>query len=229
MRNPLGRARGTHVSHPCQYACPVSTSVHLIVNPAAGGGRAGRAAAAVVDALARLMGLRCAARHPRPRPRARARAGGRARGGAAVTLGGDGLAGAAADALRGVPGAILGVLPGGPRQRPGARARHPADPARGVRGDRPRRPARCSTSASSTSAPSWGSRAAASTATPTGSPTTPLRGSAISCTPTARCARCGRWRPAHLEVELVPLRRARHASPATASAPPTRRPTAAAC
>ena len=31
----------------------------------------------------------------------------------AVTLGGDGLAGAAADALRAVPGAILGVLPGG--------------------------------------------------------------------------------------------------------------------
>ena len=31
----------------------------------------------------------------------------------AVTLGGDGLAGAVADALREVPGALLGVLPGG--------------------------------------------------------------------------------------------------------------------
>lgn len=113
MRNPLGRARGTHVSHPCQYACPVSTSVHLIVNPAAGGGRAGRAAAAVVDALG-THGLEVRRTDTRDLSHARELALEAARGEeTAVTLGGDGLAGAAADALRGVPGAVLGVLPGG--------------------------------------------------------------------------------------------------------------------
>ena len=75
---------------------------------------------------------------------------------------------------------------------------------------------------------SWGSLPSASTATPTASPTRRPRGSAGSCTPTARCARCcpgarqaSRWsstRPASAT-----------SSPATRSERATPRPTAAAC
>jgi YegS/Rv2252/BmrU family lipid kinase len=89
------------------------TSVCLIVNPAAGGGRAGRAATEVVAAL-RGHGLAVRREDTRDLDHARELALEAARGGElAVTLGGDGLAGAAADALRVVPGSILGVLPGG--------------------------------------------------------------------------------------------------------------------
>jgi YegS/Rv2252/BmrU family lipid kinase len=85
----------------------------LIVNPAAGGGRAGRVAPAVVEAL-EGHGLRVRREDTRDLPHARELALEAARRGeTAVTLGGDGLAGAVADALRGVPGALLGVLPGG--------------------------------------------------------------------------------------------------------------------
>jgi YegS/Rv2252/BmrU family lipid kinase len=91
----------------------VSAPVHLIVNPAAGGGRAGRAAQAVVDAL-EGYGLQVRRADTRDLHHARELALEAARDGAtAVTLGGDGLAGATADALRTVPGSILGVLPGG--------------------------------------------------------------------------------------------------------------------
>jgi YegS/Rv2252/BmrU family lipid kinase len=87
--------------------------VRLIVNPAAGGGRAGRAAPAVVSAL-RKHGLQVRCADTRDLPHARELALDAAHGGeTAVTLGGDGLVGAVADALRGVPGALLGVLPGG--------------------------------------------------------------------------------------------------------------------
>ncbi len=85
----------------------------LIVNPAAGGGRAGRAAPAVVRAL-EGHGLTVRREDTRDLPHARRLAQEAARGGeVAVALGGDGLAGALADALRDVPGALLGVLPGG--------------------------------------------------------------------------------------------------------------------
>jgi YegS/Rv2252/BmrU family lipid kinase len=88
-------------------------TVRLIVNPAAGGGRAGRAAPAVVRAL-RGHGLDVQRADTRDLPHARELALEAARcGQTAVTLGGDGLVGAAADALRSVPGALLGVLPGG--------------------------------------------------------------------------------------------------------------------
>jgi YegS/Rv2252/BmrU family lipid kinase len=91
----------------------VPAPVCLIVNPAAGGGRAGRAAPAVVDAL-RGHGLEVRRADTRDLPHARELALEAARAGeTAVTLGGDGLAGAVADVLRGVPGALLGVLPGG--------------------------------------------------------------------------------------------------------------------
>jgi YegS/Rv2252/BmrU family lipid kinase len=87
--------------------------VRLIVNPAAGGGRGGRAAPAVEDAL-RAYGLTVRREDTRDLDHARELALQAGHGGEiAVTLGGDGLAGAAADALRNVPGAVLGVLPGG--------------------------------------------------------------------------------------------------------------------
>ncbi len=87
--------------------------IRLIVNPAAGGGRAGRAAPAVVRAL-RGHGLEVRRDDTRDLHHARELALEAARGGETVViLGGDGLAGAAADAMRSVPGALLGVLPGG--------------------------------------------------------------------------------------------------------------------
>jgi YegS/Rv2252/BmrU family lipid kinase len=91
----------------------VAAPVRLIVNPAAGGGRSGRAAPAVVGAL-RGYGLEVRREDTRDLQHARELALEAARGGeTAVTLGGDGLVGAAADALRSVPAALLGVLPGG--------------------------------------------------------------------------------------------------------------------
>jgi YegS/Rv2252/BmrU family lipid kinase len=85
----------------------------LIVNPAAGGGRAGRVADEVLRSLG-AHGLTARREDTRDLEHARALAVRAARAGEiAVTLGGDGLAGAVADALRGVPGAVLGVLPGG--------------------------------------------------------------------------------------------------------------------
>lgn len=87
-------------------------TLSLIVNPAAGGGRAGRALDGVGAALAAL-GLE---HHVEPtRSLGHARQLARmavAAGETAVAFGGDGLIGAVADALRGSPG-LLGVLPGG--------------------------------------------------------------------------------------------------------------------
>ncbi|HEY4449962.1 MAG TPA: diacylglycerol kinase family protein [Solirubrobacteraceae bacterium] len=85
----------------------------LIVNPAAGGGRAGRLAPAVERAL-HGHGLSVHRQDTRDLAHARELALQAARGGETVlALSGDGMAGAIADALRGVPGAVLGVLPGG--------------------------------------------------------------------------------------------------------------------
>jgi YegS/Rv2252/BmrU family lipid kinase len=99
----------------CEYPCPVPprSPISLIVNPAAGGGRAGRAAPGVVRAL-EGHGLTVRRTDTRDLAHARELAVEAARGGeVAVALGGDGLAGALADALRDIPGALLGVLPGG--------------------------------------------------------------------------------------------------------------------
>jgi YegS/Rv2252/BmrU family lipid kinase len=91
----------------------VPATVCVIVNPAAGGGQAGRVADDVLRALrAHGLGARCIeAGDPR-------QAGMLARGAAlagetVAVLGGDGLIGIVADALREVPGAMLGVLPAG--------------------------------------------------------------------------------------------------------------------
>ena len=113
MSTPICKRCAQPTAPPLANAQAAPRSVCLIVNPAAGGGRAGRAAPGVVDAL-RGHGLTVRREDTRDLDHARELALGAARGGElAVTLGGDGLAGAAADALRAVPGSILGVLPGG--------------------------------------------------------------------------------------------------------------------
>jgi YegS/Rv2252/BmrU family lipid kinase len=91
----------------------MSGPVCLIVNPAAGGGRAGRAAPAVERAL-RGHGLTVRRADTRDLPHASELALAAAeQGETVVALSGDGMVGAIADVLRDVPGAVLGVLPGG--------------------------------------------------------------------------------------------------------------------
>jgi YegS/Rv2252/BmrU family lipid kinase len=91
----------------------VPAPVCLIVNPAAGGGRAGRAAPAVERAL-RDRGLVVRRADTRDLEHARDLAAeAAARGETVVALSGDGMVGAIADVLRKLPGAVLGVLPGG--------------------------------------------------------------------------------------------------------------------
>jgi YegS/Rv2252/BmrU family lipid kinase len=87
--------------------------VRLIVNPAAGGGRAGRIAPAALAALTE-HGLTVARSDTRDLAHARELATqAAARGETVVALGGDGLIGVLADALREMPGSLLGVIPGG--------------------------------------------------------------------------------------------------------------------
>jgi YegS/Rv2252/BmrU family lipid kinase len=91
----------------------VPARVCLVVNPAAGGGKAGRLAPAVERRL-REHGL--TVRRVDTRDLGHARELGMeaaCAGETVVALSGDGLVGVLADALRGVPGALLGVLPGG--------------------------------------------------------------------------------------------------------------------
>jgi YegS/Rv2252/BmrU family lipid kinase len=87
--------------------------VRLIVNPAAGGGRAARLAPRALAELG-AHGLVARRSDTRDLEHARELALEAARGGETVAvLSGDGAIGAIADALRAVPGAVLGVLPGG--------------------------------------------------------------------------------------------------------------------
>jgi YegS/Rv2252/BmrU family lipid kinase len=91
----------------------VSAPICLIVNPAAGGGKAGRLAPEVERRL-REHGL--AVRRVDTRDLDHARRLGLEAAGAGetvVALSGDGTVGVLADAMRAVPGAVLGVLPGG--------------------------------------------------------------------------------------------------------------------
>jgi YegS/Rv2252/BmrU family lipid kinase len=96
-----------------QYACAMSAPIRLIVNPSAGGGKAGRVLA---DVLVALEGHGLRVRSELTRDLAHAR--GLAReaclaGDTVVCLSGDGMVGAVADVLREFPEALLGVLPGG--------------------------------------------------------------------------------------------------------------------
>ncbi len=87
--------------------------VCLIVNPAAGGGRAGRLAPSAELAL-RGRGLTVRRADTRDLDHARALAAEAARSGeTVVALSGDGMIGALADTLREFPGAVLGLIPGG--------------------------------------------------------------------------------------------------------------------
>jgi YegS/Rv2252/BmrU family lipid kinase len=85
----------------------------LVVNPAAGGGRAGRLAPDVERAL-RAHGLTVRRADTRDLEHARALAAEAAGAGeTVVALSGDGLIGALADVLRLSPSAVLGIVPGG--------------------------------------------------------------------------------------------------------------------
>jgi YegS/Rv2252/BmrU family lipid kinase len=99
-----------------QYACSmpaVTRSICLIVNPAAGGGRAGKLAPTVENAL-RKRGLEVRRADTRDLDHARELAVEAAnRGETVVALSGDGLIGVLADVLRDIPGAVLGAIPGG--------------------------------------------------------------------------------------------------------------------
>jgi YegS/Rv2252/BmrU family lipid kinase len=91
----------------------VSAPVCLVVNPAAGGGRAGRLAPEAERAL-RAHGLVVRRVDTRDLEHARELAVEAAgRGETVVALSGDGMIGALADVLRGLPQAVLGVIPGG--------------------------------------------------------------------------------------------------------------------
>jgi YegS/Rv2252/BmrU family lipid kinase len=95
------------------YAFAVPAPICLIVNPAAGGGRAGHVAPEVERTL-RGYGLTVRRVDTRDLRHARTLAVEAAHvGETVVTLSGDGMIGVVADALRAVPGAVLGVLPGG--------------------------------------------------------------------------------------------------------------------
>jgi YegS/Rv2252/BmrU family lipid kinase len=88
-------------------------AVALVVNPSAGGGRAAKALP-LVQARLRALGLEVETDATRDLEHARTLATEAARAGRVVAaLGGDGLLGCVADALRAIPGAVLGILPGG--------------------------------------------------------------------------------------------------------------------
>jgi YegS/Rv2252/BmrU family lipid kinase len=91
----------------------MSVRICLIVNPSAGGGKAGRVLPQVLPAL-EGHGLQVRTEITRDLDHARelARAAALA-GETVVCLSGDGMVGAVADTLRGVPDALLGILPGG--------------------------------------------------------------------------------------------------------------------
>jgi YegS/Rv2252/BmrU family lipid kinase len=100
-------------AHPAGVTPTPARAVALVVNPAAGGGRAAKALP-LVEARLRALGLDVETDATRDLPHARTLAADAARSGRVVAaLGGDGLLGCVAGVLREVPGAVLGVLPGG--------------------------------------------------------------------------------------------------------------------
>lgn len=96
-----------------QYDGSVPASVCLIVNPSAGGGKAGRVAPEVERTL-REHDLQVRRVDTRDLSHGRELAEeGACAGETVVVLSGDGMIGVVADVLRHFPGAVLGVLPGG--------------------------------------------------------------------------------------------------------------------
>ena len=181
--------------------------VRLIVNPSAGGGKAGAVAPDVERAL-RGLGLEVRRVDTRDLDHARelAREGARA-GETVVALSGDGMVGAVADVLRDFPGAVLGMLPGGRGNDLARVLGIPEDPIAAcavIAAGLPRARPRLGDEARTSDRRSSGSPRSASTATPTGSPTKRPRGSADWCTPTEPCGRSSSWRPARFEIELDP-------------------------
>jgi YegS/Rv2252/BmrU family lipid kinase len=105
-----------------------ATRIRLLVNPEAGGGRAGRRVRTVAAALER-DGLTVNLAIAEDRDQAGELAASAARDGeTVVTLGGDGIAGAAANGLREVPGAVLGIVPAGRGNDLARVLRIPSDP-----------------------------------------------------------------------------------------------------
>jgi len=91
----------------------VAAPIRLLVNPAAGGGRAARVAPVAEEAL-RALGLTVQRSDTRSLDHARELAREAAHAGETVVgVSGDGLLGALADELRGHPGSVLGIVPGG--------------------------------------------------------------------------------------------------------------------
>jgi YegS/Rv2252/BmrU family lipid kinase len=91
----------------------VDRDVALLCNPSAGGGRAARILPQVEEEL-RSLRIAFHTETTRDLDHGCELAADAARAGeVVVTLGGDGLVGCVAGALRGVPGSLLGVLPGG--------------------------------------------------------------------------------------------------------------------
>lgn len=91
----------------------MSAPVRLIVNPSAGGGRAASVAPAAERALRRL-GVSVERSDTRDLEHARELARRAAGAGEVVAaVSGDGMIGAIADSLKDVPGAVMGIIPGG--------------------------------------------------------------------------------------------------------------------
>jgi YegS/Rv2252/BmrU family lipid kinase len=91
----------------------VPAPISLIVNPVAGGGRAGRIAGEAEAAL-RGHGLTLTRADTQSLEHARELAvEGAGSGRTVVAVSGDGMVGAIADSLRHIPGAVLGLVPGG--------------------------------------------------------------------------------------------------------------------
>jgi YegS/Rv2252/BmrU family lipid kinase len=91
----------------------MASPVCLIVNPAAAGGKAGRLGPELERALSH-RGITVRRVQTRDLDHARELAQDAAgRGETVVALSGDGMVGAIADAMRQIPGAVLGILPGG--------------------------------------------------------------------------------------------------------------------
>jgi YegS/Rv2252/BmrU family lipid kinase len=98
---------------PATSASETRASICLLVNPSAGGGKAARLAPQA-ERLLREHGLRVRREDTRDLEHARALAVQAAHAGeTVVVLSGDGAIGAVAESLRAIPGAVLGVLPGG--------------------------------------------------------------------------------------------------------------------